>query len=589
MSPDAGPSSSGPRPPRSARNTSTLFTPKRIGGVEIRNRVVMPPMTTRLADADGHVTDASVAYLRARAAGGVGLVTVEMASPERAGRHRARELGIYDDRFLPGLRRLTDAIHAGGAKASIQLGHAGGHTRRDICGEAPSAPSAIPHFVFEVSGETVMPVEMTRERIAQTERSFIDAAKRARAAGFDCVELHAAHGYLLSQFLCPEENRRSDEYGGSLENRARISLDILQGIKAEMPEFPVIFRVNADDFFPTGLMFPEGLKVAKWAAAAGAAAIHVTAGHYRSLPSAHVMTPPMSSPEGTFLDYAARVRAEVDVPVIAVGRLGNPLVAMAAVDSGKADFVALGRSLLADPDWMNKVERNEPVRRCLACNTCVDEMRAGGQLSCLVNPTAARELDFSEARLPTGERICVIGAGPAGLSYASLVADGNQVTVYERESVPGGAFRYAAKAPKFQDVEADEGSLNTYIAELERACRQKGVTFKYGIDVLKIPPALRDFDRVVIATGAEYRYGLGPIVRWLLDAGLGKSAIVRSIFSSDRVRRWFYVGARSATGDSRRPPASPGQHVVMIGDAARAGNSQQAIASAFRAAYTSQP
>jgi len=568
---------------------SSLFTPKRIGGIEIRNRVVMPPMTTRLADADGYVTAASVAYFRARAAGGVGLVTVEMASPERAGRHRARELGIYDDRFLPGLQRLTDAIHAGGAKASIQLGHAGGHTRADICGESPIAPSAIPHFVFEVTGKTIIPVEMTRERIAQTVQAFIDAAKRARAAGFDCVELHVAHGYLLSQFLCPEENRRSDEYGGSLENRARISLDILQRIKADLPGFPVIFRLNADDFFPTGLTFPEGLQVAKWAAAAGADAIHVTAGHYRSLPSAHMMTPPMTSPEGIFLEYAARIKAEVAVPVIAVGRLGNPLVAMAAVDSGKTDFVALGRSLLADPDWVNKVERNEPVRRCLACNMCVDEMRGGDQLSCLVNPTAARELDFSEARLPTGERICVIGAGPAGLSYASLVADGNQVTVYERESVPGGAFRYAGKAPKFQDVEADEGSLNTYIAELERACRQKGVTFKYGIDVLNTPETLRDFQRVVIATGADYRYGIGPLVQWLLDAGLGKSAIVRWLFSSVRVRNWFYYSARSATGDTRRAPANPGQQVVVIGDAARAGKGQQAIASAFRAAYTSQP
>ena len=571
------------------RNMSLLFTPKRIGGIEIRNRVVMPPMTTRLADVDGFVTAASVAYFHARAAGGVGLVTVEMASPERAGRHRARELGIYDDRFLPGLQRLTDAIHAAGAKASIQLGHAGGHMRADICGEPPIAPSAIPHFVFEVTGKTIIPVEMTRERIAQTVQSFIDAAKRARAAGFDCVELHVAHGYLLSQFLCPEENRRSDEYGGSLENRARISLDILQRIKADLPEFPVIFRLNVDDFFPTGLTFPEGLQVAKWAAGGGADAIHVTAGHYRSLPSAHMMTPPMTYPEGIFLDYAASIKAEVAVPVIAVGRLGNPLVAMAAVDSGKTDFVALGRSLLADPDWVNKVERNEPVRRCLACNTCVDEMRGGDQLSCLVNPTAARELEFSEARLPTGERICVIGAGPAGLSYASLVADGNQVTVYERESVPGGAFRYAGKAPKFQEVEADEGSLNTYIAELERACRQKGVTFKYGIDVLKLPQTLRDFQRVVIATGADYRYGIGPIVQWLLDAGLGKSAIVCWLFSSACLRNWFYYSARSATGDTHRAPANPGQQVIVIGDAARAGKSQQAIASAFRAAYASQP
>ena len=178
-----------------------LLTPARIGGVEIKNRIVMPPMTTRLADDEGHVTDDTIAYYMARVRGGVGLITVEMASPERAGRHRRRELGIYDDRFLPGLTRLVEAIHGGGAKASIQLGHGGGHTRRDICGETPVAPSAIPHPVYEVTNETIVPEAMTRERIAETVAAFARAGARAKAAGFDCVEIHAAHGYLISQFV----------------------------------------------------------------------------------------------------------------------------------------------------------------------------------------------------------------------------------------------------------------------------------------------------------------------------------------------------------------------------------------------------
>src|ERR687892_2212646 len=151
---------------RQAR-ASALFMPGRIGEVEIRNRTVLPSMTTRAADAEGFVTEDTLAYYRARARGGVGLITVEMASPERVGRHRFQELGIYDDRFLPGLRRLTDAIHEHGAKASIQLGHAGGHTRQDICGEQPIAPSAVPHYVFELRGETIVPLEMTQARIAE--------------------------------------------------------------------------------------------------------------------------------------------------------------------------------------------------------------------------------------------------------------------------------------------------------------------------------------------------------------------------------------------------------------------------------------
>ncbi|HMH59900.1 MAG TPA: hypothetical protein VK561_01220 [Bradyrhizobium sp.] len=162
-----------------ASRLNVLLTPARIGGVEIKNRIVMPPMTTRTADDDGCVTDDTIAYYLARAEGGVGLITAEMASPERAGRHRRRELGIHDDRFLPGLTRLVEEIHRGGAKASIQLGHGGGHTRIDICGETPIAPSAIPHPVYETTFETIVPEAMTKPRIERTKAAFVEAARRA--------------------------------------------------------------------------------------------------------------------------------------------------------------------------------------------------------------------------------------------------------------------------------------------------------------------------------------------------------------------------------------------------------------------------
>src|SRR5262249_41066001 len=263
---------------RTSRQMNALLTPGRIGAVEIRNRIVMPPMTTRLSDEEGHVTDATVAYYMARVRGGVGLITVEMASPPRAGRHRKRELGIYDDRFLPGLTRLTDAIHRGGAKASIQLGHGGGHTRVDICGETPLAPSAIPHRVFEVTNETIVPKAMTLDDIRTTTDAFAAAAARAEKAGFDCVEIHAAHGYLISQFLTPFENRRGDAYGGSLENRARFGLEVLRAVKAAV-KIPVIFRISVDDYFPEGLPEADGIEVAVWAGQAGADALHIAAGH----------------------------------------------------------------------------------------------------------------------------------------------------------------------------------------------------------------------------------------------------------------------------------------------------------------------
>jgi dimethylglycine catabolism A len=563
--------------------TSQLFTPKEIGSVTIRNRTVMPAMTTRLADREGFVTDATIAYFGARAKGGTGLVTVEMASPERVGRHRFHELGIYDDRFLPGLRRLTEAIHAHGAKASIQLGHAGGHTRQDICGEPPIAPSAVPHYVFELRGETITPLEMTQERIAQTVRAFVEAAARAKAANFDCVELHVAHGYLLSQFLCPEENHRTDEYGGSLANRSRISLEILRAVKAELHRFPVIFRLNVNDYFPNGLTFPEGLEVAKWAAVEGADALHVTAGHYRSLPSAHMMTPPMNCPEGIFLDYAARVKAEVSVPVIAVGRLGSPDIAMAAVDSGKTDFVALGRPLIADPDWVSKVQSGVAVRRCLACNRCVDEMRSGEKLGCVVNPAAARELEYARSTpLPQGERICVIGAGPAGMSYAALVADGNRVTVFDRARRAGGALRYAGLAPRFQNVEAEQSTLDAYLDDLERACRQKNVEFRFGTPITDLADIPDGFDRIVIATGARYKAGLSGFVTALLRLRFGKTAFARRLFSSARVRDWFYYDARRSA--IPKLGKLEGDRVIVMGDAVRPGKTREAVESAFKAA-----
>jgi dimethylglycine catabolism A len=561
-----------------------LLTPARIGPIEIKNRIVMPPMTTRTADDEGFVTEDCIAYYLARVQGGTGLITVEMASPEKAGRHRRCEIGIYDDRFIPGLKRLVDAIHRGGAKASIQLGHAGGHTRIDICGETPIAPSAIPHPVYETTFETIVPQEMTKARIEETIAAHVAAAQRARTAGFDCVEIHAAHGYLISQFHAPFENRRNDEYGGALENRARFGLEVLRAVKNAVTDIAVVYRLSVEDFFPGGLPFSEGRQIAIWAAAAGADALHVTAGHYRSRPSAQVVLPPMNFSEATFLDYAADVKKRVSVPVIAVGRLGDPTMAERAVSQGKADFIALGRALIAEPQWVEKVRSGEPIRRCLSCNTCINEMRGGARIGCVVNAAAGREILFAAPQIPRDERIAVIGAGPAGLTYASLVAEGNYVTVFEKEAQPGGAFKFAAKAPLFQEVETEPRSFNRYIADLAAACRAKGVQFRLATDAVAASALLAGFDTVVIATGAEYRFGLRPFANWLLDTGIARAPGIARLFTSPSIRNWFYYKARHGSAARFRPLARPGQRVVVIGDAARPGKSKEAIASAFAAA-----
>ena len=561
-----------------------LLTPARIGPAEIPNRIIMPPMTTRTSDEEGHVTDASIAYYMARVHGGVGLITVEMASPEKAGRHRRRELGIYHDGFIPGLTRLVGEIHRGGAKASIQLGHGGGHTRVDICGETPIAPSAVPHPVYETTLETIVPQAMTKARIAQTTAAYVAAARRAQQAGFDCVEIHAAHGYLISQFHAPFENRRADEYGGNLENRARFGLDVLQAVKTAVPALGVIYRLSVDDFFDGGLTYGEGRTIAIWAAQRGADALHVTAGHYRSKPTAHRMIPPMTEPDATFIDFAADVKKAIGVPVIAVGRLGDPATATQAVASGKADFIALGRTLVADPQWVEKLRRDEPIRRCLACNTCVDGMRSGAGISCVVNGAAGREIAFANPVPPRGERIAVIGAGPAGLTYASLVGDGSSITVFEKDTRAGGAFRYAGKAPLFQEVEANPASFERYIDDMVAACQRKRVTFRFDTDITREPGLLTPFDRIVVATGAAYPLGLGPLAMGLLDRGAGHWPGLSQLMSSPSVRDWFYYRGRRATADRFKRLAKPGQTVTVIGDAAKPGKSKEAIASAFEAA-----
>ena len=564
--------------------TNILLTPARIGPAEIKNRIVMPPMTTRTSDAEGFVTDDSVAYYMARVNGGVGLITVEMASPERCGRHRRHEVGIYDDKFIPGLTRLVGEIHRGGAKASIQLGHGGGHTRIDICGETPIAPSAIPHPVYETTFEVIVPEAMTKARIAQTIAAHAAAAQRAQQAGFDCVEVHAAHGYLISQFHAPFENQRDDEYGGSLENRARFGLEALRAVKAAVPGLGVIYRLSVEDFFPGGLKFDEGKQIALWAAEAGADALHITAGHYRSLPSAQVVLPPMTMPDGPFLEFAAEIKKHVSLPIIAVGRLGDPALAESAVASGKTDFIALGRTLVADPQWVAKVARGEPIRRCLACNTCINEMRGGARIGCVVNGSAGRETLFADAHPPHGERIAVIGAGPAGLTYASLVAEGNAVTVFEKAAQAGGSFRYAGKAPLFQEVEATPRSFERYIADMVGACKMKGVTFQLSTDVLANPGVLAPFDRIVIASGAAYRFGLSAIAPLSLDTGTARWPGIKQLMSSPKLRDWFYYRARQATGARFKALARNGQKVMVIGDAVQAGKSKPAITSAFEAA-----
>ena len=423
----------------------SLFDPIEIRGVRIRNRIVMPPMTTRQAAADGSVTKELIAYYMARAEGGTGLITVEMAAPDPAGRHRAGELGITEERFVSGLSSLTTQLHHAGAAVAIQIGHAGGHTRRDVTGHPPVAPSAIPHVVQEQDTRTIVPEALTHDGIRSVVTAFATAAERAKRAGFDVVELHGAHGYLIAQFLSPLDNHRTDQYGGSLANRARFAVEVVQACRQRVGDFPLGFRLSADEFAPGGVTLEEAKEVCRWLVEAGADVLHVSGGCYRSVPSAAIIAPPMNYPEGLFLPLAAAIKKVVKVPVIAVGRLHDPALAARAVEEGHADMVALGRQLIADPEWARKVEEKRPeeIRPCIACNTCIDGMREGSKIRCLVNPVAGRETVYQLRPVSRPRRIVVVGAGPAGMEAARMLGlRGHQVVVFEQEAQWAGGFAW---------------------------------------------------------------------------------------------------------------------------------------------------
>jgi 2,4-dienoyl-CoA reductase-like NADH-dependent reductase (Old Yellow Enzyme family)/thioredoxin reductase len=426
-----------------------------IGSMGLRNRIVFPAITTNLGGRDGRVTERLIDHYAARARGGAGLVIVEAASVEYPrGKGHLGSLDVSSDAATDGLAKLASAIKAGGAGAALQLYHAG--SQRVLAGVVaapPVAPSRLKYRGVDT------PDEADPEEIEFLVSRFADAAARARAAGFDAVEIHGGHGYLICQFLSPLTNRRRDGYGGSQAGRARFFREIVSLTRRKVgTDFPILCRLSADEFTEGGLTVDDARATARALGESGANAISVsvTSTPENSRREVVFTVPPMGMPQGIWSDLAGEVRKACGLPVIVAGKIHSPAVAADILGAGKADLIAVGRPLMADPEWPAKVRegRADEIRPCLACNACfarvVGKME---EVACSVNPAVGREMEMAPGRAKKARRILVLGGGPAGLEAALTASDrGHEVHLWERGDRLGGQLAAAAVPPGKEEI-----------------------------------------------------------------------------------------------------------------------------------------
>jgi len=419
----------------------TLFSPFKIGTLELRNRIVMGPMGTNLSNPDGTITEEQIGYYEARARGGVGLIITEMAVVDPIGRYQPRIPEISNEKQIEGWKKLVKAVHVRGAKIVIQLGHAGRETVPELIGGArPVAPSPIP-----APHTKIAPKELTIKEIKELINRYAEAAERAVEAGVDGIEVHGAHCYLMAGFMSPLTNKRSDAYGGGLDGRLRFPVEVVGAIRERVgPGIPILFRISADEMVPGGLGFQETKIICRMLVEAGVEAIEISRG---SLTTLRWVVPPAGTPIALNLSYASELKKIVDVPILVVGRINDPRVAEEILKTNQADLIVMSRALLADPDLPKKAhsKNRDEIVPCIACNQCLSTVMGGNILVCSVNPFVGKEKEIHIAPAKRKKKVLVVGGGPAGMEAARVAKlRGHEVTLYDKASRLGGQLLVAA-------------------------------------------------------------------------------------------------------------------------------------------------
>jgi len=420
-------------------NYQNLFNEGKIGNLTLKNRIVMPPMGTNLAGIEGEVTDHLIAYYEERAKGGTGLIIVEFTCIDyEYGKGFVRQLRLDDDRFIPGIHRLANAIHKYGSKAFVQIHHAGRQSNSSLIhGKQIVAPSNV---ACAAVGEE--PRELTTIEVKELVNKFVQTAVRCKQAGIDGVEVHGAHGYLINQFLSPKANLRTDEYGGSFENRMRFIKEIIDGIREKCGEdYPVTVRLSVDEFIEGGIDLELGKDICRYLEKLGVDGLHISCGTYDSMDK--IIESPLFE-QGWRVYLAEEIKKEVNIPVITVGSIREPKFVENILSEGRADFVAIGRGLIADPEWVNKTKegREAEIRKCINCLHCIHAAMGNSHIRCSLNARAGRELEFKELqRLPSNENrhVVIVGGGPGGMEAARILTlKGYNVTLFEKDNKLGG-------------------------------------------------------------------------------------------------------------------------------------------------------